>query len=159
MKELVYCALVVLAMYISSIAGTTGKIKGEITENETCEPIPYAVVQIEGTTMGAQTDVNGRYEIQNVPVGTWRLQVTKCGWVSTRVESIVVDSNQTTFVNVAMTESTLDSLPCCILITYRDLINVSETQSVKNLNADQLKHRPARNVRETLRRIAGVVYR
>lgn len=56
------------AMLISvSFAGTSGKIAGHIRDADSKEPLPGVNVVIEGTMMGAATDLEGYYVILNVP--------------------------------------------------------------------------------------------
>lgn len=47
----------------------TGDIYGRIVDARTCSPMPYANVIVRGTTLGAMTDVDGKYRIRNVPPG------------------------------------------------------------------------------------------
>lgn len=163
MRELVCGALVALVMSGSLVAGTTGKITGTIVNKTTCEPIPFAVVQIVGTTMGAQADVDGCYEITRVPAGVWSLRAMLTGWVSSSVDSIAVDSNHVEFVDFELTESTYEQeymITGCGLSWYLCcLLRLNETGKVKTYTAEELKERPAGDVRETLRRTGGVVYR
>ena len=44
-------------------SGTTGKLSGVITDKETGDPLIGANVMIEGTTLGAATDINGSYYV------------------------------------------------------------------------------------------------
>ncbi|MBK7980439.1 MAG: carboxypeptidase-like regulatory domain-containing protein [Ignavibacteriae bacterium] len=47
--------------------GVTGKISGVIKDSQTGEPLIGANILIEGTNLGAATDVNGNYVILNIP--------------------------------------------------------------------------------------------
>lgn len=55
------------------IAATTGKIAGVITDAKTGEALPGVNVVIEGTQMGAATNLKGEYFVINVPPGTYNL--------------------------------------------------------------------------------------
>src|ERR1051325_10748344 len=66
--------------FLSSVAlAQTGNIKGGVRDQKN-ETIPYATVQLEGTQMGASTDDEGNYTIQNVPYGPYTLIVTYIGY-------------------------------------------------------------------------------
>lgn len=55
-------------MFLTASMAFAQKVaSGVVTDSETGEPIPGASVRIQGTTMGALTDVNGKFTIQNVP--------------------------------------------------------------------------------------------
>ena len=61
--------LCLFCMISFSLAGITGKIAGKVTDAESGEPIPWVNVFIEGTNLGAATDLNGEYFIINVSPG------------------------------------------------------------------------------------------
>ncbi len=48
-------------------AGSAGKIAGKITDAKTGEGLPAVTISVQGTSLGAATDVNGSYVILNVP--------------------------------------------------------------------------------------------
>ena len=58
--------LVVLFFFNSVFAGTTGKLSGSVTNKETGEPLIGANVMVEGTVLGAATDIEGNYFILQV---------------------------------------------------------------------------------------------
>ena len=54
-------------------------VTGQVIDSETGEAIPGAAVKVVGTTLGAATDVNGRFTIQNVPSSAKLLNVSFVG--------------------------------------------------------------------------------
>lgn len=58
----------------------TGKITGRIVDAATGQGIPAAGIQVVGTTIGAQSGVDGRFTIVRVPAGTVTLQVRRIGY-------------------------------------------------------------------------------
>ena len=42
-------------------------IKGIVTDSITGEPLPYVAVLLKGTTIGGTTDLDGKFELSNVP--------------------------------------------------------------------------------------------
>lgn len=47
-----------------------GTLQGKVTDADNGDALIGANVTIEGTTMGAATDMNGDYTVENVPAGT-----------------------------------------------------------------------------------------
>jgi len=89
-------------------AQNVGKIAGRITEKETGEPLPGANVVIEGTRLGAATDVNGEYFILNVPPGKYELRATMMGYEATRVVDVIVNVGRTTTINFELVDEILE---------------------------------------------------
>ncbi len=69
-------------------AGTTGKISGYVTDEETGEPIVGANVIIEGTYLGASADLDGYYSISNIPPGEYRVIFSAVGYQKIIVEKV-----------------------------------------------------------------------
>ncbi|HMB90183.1 MAG TPA: carboxypeptidase-like regulatory domain-containing protein [Rhodothermales bacterium] len=61
----------------------TGGLSGTVRDASTGQPLPGATVIIEGTSTGASTDANGRYQIPNVPSGRYAVQARFVGYQPT----------------------------------------------------------------------------
>ena len=66
--------LTLLLLFTTSIFAQNGTIRGFVYNKESGEPIIFCNVSLEGTTMGAPTDVNGYFSIAKVPSGNYSLQ-------------------------------------------------------------------------------------
>jgi hypothetical protein len=76
--------LQVLFLSYPSIAtlslAASGTIEGVVRDIQTGEPLPGANIMIVKTSLGAATDVNGKYTIREVPAGTYALRATYVGY-------------------------------------------------------------------------------
>ena len=75
MRSFIILLLIALICTPAIYAGETGKLNGFIKEKETGEVLIGANVVVLGTTLGAASDVTGFYFINNIPPGTYRVQV------------------------------------------------------------------------------------
>ena len=85
--------LIVLSVNLYS--QTSGKLVGRVTD-ESGEPLIGANVILDGTTMGAATDLEGYYSIINVRAGTYTIRYRFLGFKTRVVENIRVSADQTT---------------------------------------------------------------
>ena len=76
---LLIIGLLLSLMPAAVFAGVTGKIIGTVVDSETKEALPGANVMIEGTNLGAATNVQGGYIMLNVPPGTYTLKTSFIG--------------------------------------------------------------------------------
>ena len=53
-----------------------GTIRGFVYDKSSGEPVMFCNVFLQGTTIGAPTDVNGMYNITRVTAGSYNLIVT-----------------------------------------------------------------------------------
>ncbi len=83
-----------LLLVISAFAKETGRISGYLRNAATGEPIMYANVVLEGTYLGAASDVHGHYVIVNIPPGKYTLKAMMMGYESrTRAVTIAADED------------------------------------------------------------------
>lgn len=86
MKEKVLMLLACLWLGIGfSMAQAPKTVAGVVTSADDGEPIIGASVLVEGTTMGAITDVDGKFAINNVPTDAKALIVSYLGMITQRV--------------------------------------------------------------------------
>ncbi len=84
-----------------------GTIKGTIINAKTNEPIEFAGIQVQGTTLGTTSQENGFFELTNVEPGFVRLIVSFIGFQTTVSSEIQVQGNQTSFIQINLPESSL----------------------------------------------------
>jgi hypothetical protein len=84
---------------------TQGRIIGRVTDGMTKEPIIGANVVVEGTTLGASTDLEGRFEIRRLPLGTYAVRVSAIGYLATTVTDVVVGAARPAEISVAIIEN------------------------------------------------------
>jgi TonB-dependent receptor len=85
-----------------------GKISGIVVDAVTGEALPGVSIQIEGTSLGAATDIEGKYTIRLVPTGMHTLIVSMVGYTRTTVTGVLVATDSTTAINVSLTETALN---------------------------------------------------
>lgn len=84
----------------------TGTIRGNIYDKTTGEPIIYCNIQVDGTSHGATTDLDGFFVISKVPVGQHRLVTTYIGYDSTTV-SVKVNEGSVVYQAIYLQESSI----------------------------------------------------
>ncbi len=81
----------------------TGSIRGTIQSTQR-QPVEFANVAVKGTSLGASTDQEGKFFIENVPVGNYSLIVSSIGF-TTITRSIIIAADQISSVDFFLTES------------------------------------------------------
>ncbi len=100
--------LLYLSIAYSSIAQTSVQtIKGTVVDKDSQQPLIGATISIDGVDppMGATTDVEGRFRLENVPVGRHTLQCQYLGYTPYVSDNLVVNSAKEVELNIALTEA------------------------------------------------------
>ncbi len=71
---------VIFIILFSSISAQVGNIKGKVIDSKTKQPLVGANVMVKETTFGAATDMDGYFEIKNVPENIYKLSVKFIGY-------------------------------------------------------------------------------
>ena len=85
----------------------TQTIRGIVTDNESEYTLPGASVVIISLEpiIGVSTDVNGKFEFNNIPVGRHTLQISFMGYETVTVPNVLVGSAKELILKVGLTES------------------------------------------------------
>ncbi|HEX8848654.1 MAG TPA: TonB-dependent receptor [Gemmatimonadaceae bacterium] len=90
-----------------SSPSATGSIVGRVLDARTGSAISGAGVQIVGTTLGAQTSLDGRFAIPRVPAGTVTLHVRRIGYAPKTVTGLQLDASQVLEQDVSLAPATV----------------------------------------------------
>ena len=82
MKKRVFVLLSCLFMSIGLLTAQTSGVQGIVISAEDGEPVIGASVLVKGTTVGAVTDIDGKFTITNLPAAAKTLQVSFVGMLT-----------------------------------------------------------------------------
>jgi outer membrane receptor for ferrienterochelin and colicin len=144
---LVVCMSLILA--VSSLAGTTGIIEGKIVDKATHEPLIGATVFIVGTTLGAATNIEGEFLINNVEAGTYDVRFTNIGYQTQVSKGVVVRPDLRTKLSVELVQSSVE-LQEVEVTAERPMIEKDVTSTTFSVGSSQVDKLPVRNVQELM---------
>lgn len=154
--QLITSAFTLLAFGPPAFCGSAGKITGHVLNAGTKEPMPYVNVMIEGSSMGAATDINGYYMIQDVPPGSYNLRASAVGFKTTVVEGVNVSIDLTTTIDIKMGESNI-TVGEQVVVARRPPITKDLTASTAIIDASKISKLPVTEFQQVLNLQAGVV--
>jgi outer membrane receptor for ferrienterochelin and colicin len=148
-----------LLLFLGQIAysGTTGKISGVVVDASSNEPLPGANVIIEGTTMGAATNLEGQYSILNVPPGVYTLRAGMIGYQATRVKNVNVSIDLTTEIDFSLPETVLEMGESVTIVAERPMVVKDLTASTAIVGAEEMEALPVTEVNEAIELQAGLI--
>ncbi len=137
-------------------AGTTGKITGIVTDAQNGEPLIGANILIEGTNLGAATDIEGKFLILNIPPGTYSVRVSYLGYETVLVEGVKIVVDQTTELPLKLSIKSIE-VNEVVVTAHAPLIQKDLTSSKSVITREEIEALPVSTFTDLLSLQAGVV--
>ncbi len=122
--------LFIFAAFVSTVnAQNRSRITGTVKDVKTGEALIGTNVIVEGLNLGAATDIDGKYFIVNVPVGTYNLKVSMIGYKTQIITGVIVSVDRVTQQDVELEPAVIES-QTVVVTAKRDELHkeVSSTQ-------------------------------
>ena len=95
----------ILIVNSNTLSSQSVKVYGVITNVLNNEPIPFANIIIEGTSIGTISDINGNYEILKLPAGSYNFKCSYIGYDTNIKSEIMVSSNKNLRLDFSLSEN------------------------------------------------------
>ena len=135
----------------------TGNLSGIVKDVKTGDALPGVNVIIKGTYYGAATDINGKFRINNISVGSYNVDISLIGYKTIQYTGIKIESNKTIELDVKLEETVLTLDQDVVVIGDKPLMDVEETQSKKTISKEELEIAVLENITDIVTQQAGVV--
>jgi outer membrane receptor protein involved in Fe transport len=145
-----------LGLPTAAFAQGTGTLAGRVIETSTGEGLPGANVIIDGTTLGAATDIDGSYRIIGVPVGTYSVTAQFVGYESVTTTSVTINSGYTRDLDFSLSEEGIE-LEEVTVVYERPIIENDAIGVPRVVTGDELQNLPVRGVQAVAALQSGVV--
>jgi outer membrane receptor protein involved in Fe transport len=141
---------------VSNTFASSGKLTGKIIDKDTGEALPFVNVMIEGTTMGAATDINGVFTILNVPPGVYNVTASLVGYLKSTIKDVRVNVDFTTRLDFQLSSGSID-LPAVIVQGERNpLIRQDLTNPTVAITSETIGELPVDQISDIIKLQAGV---
>ncbi len=149
--------LFVLLFTIGSFAMPSknhGILKGRVVDAETAAPLPGATISIVNTPLGAVSNAEGRFEIIDLPVGSYTVQTSYVGYQTLRKTDIIIRPERISEVLIALPLSVLRTED---VVADAGYFNGSNVQSVSSIafSSEEIRRSPG-SAGDVSRIIAGL---
>lgn len=140
-----------------------GTIRGVVVDGDNQEALIGAVIQVEGTSIAALTDIDGAYSIQ-VPAGTYTVNHTYVGYQAKGVSDVVVEDGDVISLDIVSLGTGAEAIDA-VVITYSvqknteaGLLNYQResTKILDAVSAQSIAKTGDGNVAAVVKRVPGV---
>jgi len=118
-----FAVLSILLLASAATFAQTGQLEGTIINAEENSPLPGINVGVAGTTLGAATNTDGKFVIENIPVGSHTIKISAVGY-EREERNITITEGETSSITVTLERDVLGI----------NEVVVSATRSIESLD-------------------------
>nr|MBC8486760.1 TonB-dependent receptor [Bacteroidota bacterium] len=137
-----------------SYSQTTGSIGGSVVDASDKSSIVGAIIKIENSNQGAESDINGEFVILNVDVGTYTLEASYIGYRKNIITNVKVSVDKRIKIDFLLTDTSF-ATPEIEIIADRSGIEVYQSGIV--IETDRIENTGLRGISNIVSQTAGVV--
>ncbi len=156
-----HCLTLVLLFTVSMILAQ-GALQGKVKEASTQEGLPFATVQVKGTTNGTVTDFDGNYSM-NLAAGVYTIEISFIGYVPVEITDVTIVDGESMVLNASLEEET-EMLEAVVVTaeqinnTEAAILNVQRKSAnlLDGISSQNFKKIGDSNAASAVRRVPGV---
>jgi hypothetical protein len=146
-----------------SALAQNGSISGKVIDYKTKEGLIGANVVIQGTSVGAATDVDGSYTIANLKPGKYSLTISSVTYKTQNIPDVVVESGKITSIEATLVEDVAELQEVVVTATREVNNDVSLMQGIREsklvvsgISAEQIVKLPDGDAAQVMKRVPGI---
>ena len=153
-------SLIILSVSVSNAQQESGQVFGVVTDASSRSELIGANVLLKGTSLGASTDLMGKYAIKGVAPGSYTLVVRYLGYKGREIQ-IEVNSGATLEQNFALAPQAIEGEEVIITAQAKGQMAAINTQLASNtiinvVSAEKIQRLPDASAATALSRLPGV---
>ena len=144
MKNIKITLVLSLVIFLSSFLfaqNENGKIVGKIIDAVSKKPLIGANIVVVGTNRGASSNINGEFEIDNLPPDSYQLKASIIGFETSIKTDVIVSAARPAQVEFELSEQTIKLQEVTVKAGYFSS-DPTEVNSVRNFSYEEIRRAP-----------------
>ncbi len=137
-------------------AGVTGKIRGRVVDANSDDPLVGVNVIVDGTNMGASTDLDGYYNLIGLNPGTYSIRVSYISYASMLITDVKVMVDLSTEINFELQSEVLEG-ELVTVVARAPAVRKDVTSTSYRVSAEDIEALQVENLSDIINLQAGVV--
>ncbi|MDR0430100.1 MAG: TonB-dependent receptor [Tannerellaceae bacterium] len=155
-------SLISISFFTFTVYAQTGIISGNVADTKYKEPLIGTTVMIEGATIGAVTDREGNFRIENVQPGKYAVSVSYVSYEKQTIADVTVVAGQETPLTILLLDAGLQLRNVTVVAQRKLGTEMAVLNTVRNslpvvsgISSQQISKTQDSNAAEVLRRVPG----
>jgi len=155
MRSVFTVSILFILLTASNIFSQSGKISGYVKDAASGEALVGVNVLIEGTNMGAATNLEGYYVILNVRPGTYSIRASMIGYATQTITNLTVSIDLTTEADFNLSDQTITTEEV-VVVAQVPIVQKDVSSSQVNLNIQDIENLPVVSISSVISLQAGI---
>lgn len=146
-----------LSFLVQQLSAQTVKVYGQVTNSINNDPIPFANIIVDGTNLGATTDIDGNFELLDLSPGEYNFKCTYIGFNPNVKTEVQLSPNKSLRLDFSLTENA--QIIEEVQITANTFNKTEESPtSLRTINASEIYRSPGgnRDISKVIANLPGV---
>jgi hypothetical protein len=158
MKNFLAITVLIISMLLPVTGqNDSGTIKGRVYNSKTNEGVPFATIQIWGTTKGAISDDNGNYSFTGIKPGYVELRASSVGFKPFISQAILVTNSNHVNFDIPLEEN-ITSVGEVVIKASPFMKKIESPVSARIIGIDEIEKNPGgnRDISKVIQSFPGV---
>lgn len=155
---------VLMFMNISAyLTGQTGSIAGTVKDKSNSEAMIGGTVQIDGSSIGTTTDINGQFIIKNLKPGKYNVKVSYVSYGPKVIQNVNVENGETVNIDVELESNAVSLGDITVTAVRRTNTEISMITDIKasqfvstGISGQQISKTLDKDASEVVKRVPGI---
>lgn len=166
MKKILKNGLLTVLMFIiisAYLTGQTGSIAGTVKDKSNTEAMIGGTVQIDGSSIGTTTDINGQFILRNLKPGKYNVKVSYVSYVPKVIQNVDVENGKTVNIDVELESNAVSLGDITITAVRRTNTEISMITDIKasqfvstGISGQQISKTLDKDASEVVKRVPGI---
>ena len=163
MKSTVFAALLLSAALGAVAQAQTGSLHGRVFDSQNGEELIGANVLLVGTTMGANTDIDGKFTVRGIPAGTYTARISFVGYIAQMVSDVRIVGDEEFKLDIALAQEAFEQEE--VVVTAERVLSSEASVLAERkksavigdaISSEQIKRAPDATSGDALKRVTGL---
>lgn len=148
---------IVLSLFSFTITAQSVRVYGSVKNSLNNEPIPFANIVVDGTSIGATSDFDGNFELLNIEPGIYNFKCSYIGYNSNTQTEIQITPNKSFRIDFKLVENAQIIDEVQVIANTFNKTEESPT-SLRTINASEILRSPGgnRDISKVIANLPGV---
>lgn len=154
--------LILFSVYIHlfSVAQPLGSLSGKVLDKNLQSPLELVNIQLDNTSTGTTTDINGNFRLENIPVGTHNFIFSYLGYKTYTVYNVVITSGNENTYTIELEEDVSTLTEVVVKGTNRTVkaASIETPLSIQRVTTEEIRSNPGGNfdISKVIQTLPGV---